>query len=254
MLFEFARALGHRFTPIAKALQLQTVTDVMRGNLEAARGTFGDSYIGNWCLVAPPATPTVDPLGRVTTTCDVVGVQVGSEWISLGAKDVRWSKFSQDAQAGEVALFCAFGSRLFLGEHFTALNGAGAFLSFDVDNKKVGLSGYPASAGAGAAYLTIDTTTIGLVSATGGASFTVKADQITASGGAISLNGGTVNLGTGAADPVVTVSKLQAVLSTIVSWMATHVHTGGTLAGALTGVSASVPLTATGSTRVNAAI
>lgn len=254
MKIEIAHAFGHRYTATNKALQLQLVTDYDPANAATGRGGFGDSFVGNWCLVAPPAAPALDLAGTVSSACEVVGVQVGDQILALGARDVRWSKFSQDAQAGEVALFCAFGSRLFLGEHFTALNGAGAFLSFDVDNKKVGLSGYPASAGAGAAYLTIDTTTIGLVSATGGASFTVKADQITASGGAISLNGGTVNLGTGAADPVVTVSKLQAVLSTIVAWMAAHVHAGGTLPGALTGVSASVPLTATGSTRVNAAI
>ena len=255
MKIEITHAFGSKFTPTNKALQLQLVTDYDPANTGSGRGGFGDCFAGPWCVIAPPPVPSLDASGKVKQATEVIGVQVGDQIIALGMRDVRWSKFSADAKPGEVAIFNAFSTRLFLGELSTSLVAAGgAFMNFDAVAKTVGITGYPASPSAKAAYITISTTKIALVSETGAASISVSGNQITESAGSISLNGGTVNLGTGAADPVVTVSKLQAVLSTIVTWMGAHVHSGGTLAGALTGVSASVPLTAAGSSRVNAAI
>lgn len=255
MKLEIAHAFGSRFTPIAKALQLQLVTDYDSSSPQTGRGAFGDSFVGNWCLVAPPPAPTLDPTGKVTAACEVAGIQLGDQIIALGQRDVRWSKFAQDAKPGEVALFSSFGARLFLGQTATALTSVGgAFLNFDSNAKTVGIAGFPAKPGAGAPYLSIGTDSIGLVSATGAASVAVKGDQVTVSGAGASLDVGSLSLGKGASDPVVTVSLLQAVLSTIVAWMATHVHAGVTTGIGVSGISAAVPLTATGSTRVKAAI
>lgn len=85
MKLEIADAFGSRFTPIAKALQLQLFTDY--GNATGpsqGRGGWGDSYVGAWCLVAPPAAPAQDAAGSVTGACEVAGVQLGDQIIALG--------------------------------------------------------------------------------------------------------------------------------------------------------------------------
>ncbi len=224
MKLEFATAYGHRFTTTNKALQLQCVTDVTGGNANASRGAYGDCMVGSWCLIAPPAAPTVDTAGNVTSACEVAGVQVGDQIIALGQRDVRWSKFGQDAKPGEVALFNAWGARLFLGQNAIAINARGAFISFDYANKKVGIAGYSATPGGGAPYFTMDTLSAGMVSATGGASVNVKDDQATLSGASISLNGGTVVIGTGATDFVALASLIMAELNVIKFYLNTHYH------------------------------
>lgn len=218
MKIEIAHAFTSRFTPIAKALQLQLVTDYDPATPQMGRGSFGDAYLGSWCLVAPPMPPALDPAGHVTSACEVVGVQVGDQIVALGQRDVRSAKFAQDAKPGEVALFNAFGARLFLGQQFVSITSVGgAFFSFDATAKTVGLAGFPAQPGQGAPYLTISSTAIGLVSATGAASVNVANDQVTVSGASASINTGSVNLGTGASSPVAKGDASDALFSAIVT-------------------------------------
>lgn len=248
-MLTFGRAMRTRLTAKAKALQIQTqgATDGKIGG--ASESSFADSFVGGWAFYAPPAKPTVDPVGNVSGACELAVADFGDQQIVLGQRDVRWSKLTQDLADGESAQINAFGDRLVLREKIGSLAVGGGFLVFDKDKKSVGLSGIPSSAGAGAPYLSIDTSTIGLVSATGGSSIAAKADQVTLSGAGISLDAGSVSVGKGAVDPVVLQSLLLAVHVVIQAWANTHVH-------AALGAPPSVPLilpTTIGSLRVKAA-
>lgn len=230
---ETSTVFGHRYTPNSKALQFQCVTNQTPGSLSTeARGGFGDAFVGSWALVAPPVAPDVDSSGRVTGGCESLVVQEGDQLVAFGQRDVRWSKFSQDVKAGEAALFNAFGTRLFLGQLKAALVAGGAFLNFDIEQRKVTLAGFApeGSPSAGAAYISVDTTSIGMVSATGAASVTVAGDQVTMSGGNASIDTGSVVLGKDAADFVALASLVLAELQALKLYVNTHVHTslGGT--------------------------
>jgi len=247
---EIATIFGQRYTATNKALQLQCTAT---GTGASSRTSWGDCFVGTWNMAAPPMPPTVDATGAASSGCEAAVVQMGDQLVALGQRDVRWSKYSQDVKPGEFAVWNAYGSRLYFGQHVAALNGGGAFLSFDLANQLVGLAGYPASAGAGAPYLSISTTSIGMVSATGAASLNVKADQVTASGAACALDVGSVTLGNGASDFVALASLVLTAITRLETMYNAHVHPVSGAATLITGTQILTPTTTVASTRVKSA-
>lgn len=236
---QFGQVANHRFSPTRKALELQAMAAASDDG-ESAETGWADAF-GQWCLVAVPMRREVDAQGNVTGACEIAIEDVANEHVVLGTRDVRVAKYAQDLKPGECAFLNAFGSRLFLGEKSVALTAGGAFLSFDIDKKLVSLAGIPSKPGGAAPYLSISTTGIGLVSATGQASVMVDGAAVTISGSAIALDAGRVDLCKGANDPVVTHSQLEALKNQIIAWLATHVHPGVTVGAGVTGVVAVPP-------------
>lgn len=250
MRLDFTRASAFRFTEKSKAIQIQSVGSVTSGNPEESDTSFSDAF-SEWCIVAPPYKPDVDASGNIGACCECITADIGDDKTVIGTRDVRASKYAQDVKGGEVALVNYFGSRLFLGEKFVSINAGGGYLGFDTKKGTVGLVGIPSSPGGSAPYLSISSTTIGLVSATGASSFTIDGGNITLSGSGASLNTGSVNLGMGASDPVVRLSDLVKLVAALKAQFAAHTHP---VAGALAGVTTQMlTLAPTGSLRVKSA-
>lgn len=212
-MIDFAQVRNHRFTETSKALQYQ-VTAAENDDGSASETGFADAF-SSWCIFAVPLRPELDAFGNVKAACEAAVLDGADERTVLGTRDVRVSRYAQDLKPGETAFINAYGSRLKLGAKQVGLNAGGGFLSFDIEAKKVGLCGIPASPGAAAPYLAIDTESIGLVSKTGAASVTVKASSATISGAAVSLSAGRVDLGKGASDPVVPYSVFARIVAQI---------------------------------------
>ncbi|MBI2395004.1 MAG: hypothetical protein HYV09_35870 [Deltaproteobacteria bacterium] len=210
-MIDFALVSGHRFTDTNKALQYQ-VTAAESDDGSASETGFADAF-GAWCVFAVPLRPELDAFGNVKAACEAAVIDGADERTVIGTRDVRVSKYAQDLKPGETVFLNAYGSRLKLGAKQVGLNAGGGFLSFDIEAKKVGLCGIPASPGAAAPYLAIDTESIGLVSKTGAASVAVKGNSATISGASISLSAGRVDLGKGASEPMVTYSMVMQLLA-----------------------------------------
>ena len=133
----------------------------------------------------------------------------------MGTSDLRASKYGQDLLPGEIAFVNGFGSRLALREKSVALNHGGGFLSFDSKAKTVSLVGIPSSVGGSAPYLSISTASIGMVSASGQASVTASGSGVTLSGSTVAIDAGRVDIGKGAAEPIVTYSMMLQLVAQI---------------------------------------
>lgn len=196
---------------------------------EADSLAFSECYAGNWATFAIPAAPDLDALGNVSGACEAIVAEESDEHTVLGQRDVRWDKFKQDAKPGESGIVNAFGSRLKLGKDNVTLGAGGGFLDFDVKNKTVTLAGYSTTAGGGAGYLTFSTSGVGLVSATGAASFYVTGNTVTLTAATCAIDATNVTVGNGAADFVVLATKLLAELGRLSAWLNSHTHlTAGT--------------------------
>lgn len=207
----FAEVSGHRYTEKTKRLQLQIVAAASDDG-ESSETGYGDAF-GVWCVIAPPAKRELDTSGSVKGVCEAVIGEFSDHPAVLGTSDVRVSKYAQDLLPGDCAFVNAYGSRLALKEHVVALNHGGGFLSFDSTAKTVALVGIPSAPGGGAPYLSISSSIIGLVSATGQASVTVSGNGVTISGSTLAISAGRIDLGKGAAEPIVTYSMLVHVLA-----------------------------------------
>lgn len=221
---EIVLAVGSRFTPSTKALQIQGLSSQTKAGGNAAV-TFADAF-GAWYAVAPPPTQTVDALGTISAAAEYLTSEVGDQPCMHGSRDTRISKYGQDLLQGEFAFINSDGFRIMMGHKQCGMTAGGGFLNFDVENKKVGLAGIPATSGAAVPYMTITTSMIGMVSATGAASFSLSDTQATLTAPAISLEGGRVNLGVGAFDPVVTYSQLLQLVLQLLLQFNTHIHGG----------------------------
>lgn len=206
----FARVSNHRFTDTSKALQLQVVSAETDDGSSTETG-FADAF-GAWCVVAVPLRPETDALGNVTASCEALVDDGADERTVVGTRDIRTSKWVQDLQPGDSALINGYGSRLSLREKSVSLNHGGGFLSFDSDSGVVSLVGIPASLGAASPYLAIDATSIGMVSSSGQASLACKGADVTINGGTTSVRSARVDLGMGAAEPIVTYSMLMRLI------------------------------------------
>ena len=218
-----ALATGFRFTPDKKALQIQVLSAETKAGSTESETNFADAFQG-WFVVAPPPVQEVDSAGALKGATEFRTSEIGDALTTHASRDVRVAKYGQDCKAGEFALINAKGYRLFVGSDSVALTAGGGFLNFDTKAKKVGLAGVPNKPGGIAPYLSIDTVGIGMVSASGEASFSASGGQATVTGKTISVNGARVNLGVGASDPVVTYSQLMAVVAQLVTIFNTHFH------------------------------
>lgn len=212
-MIDFAQISNHRFSAKNKVLELQT-TAASNDNGTASETGFGEAF-GEWCIVAVPGKRELDASGNVKGACEAIVADMPDQRTVIGTRDVRVSKYAQDLKAGETAFLNFWGTRLFLGEKSVTLNAGGGFLSFDITKRTVALVGIPSSEGGAAPYLSIATGSIGLVSESGQASMTVAGSSVVLSGAAIALDAGRVNLGKGAADPVVTYSMLMQILAQV---------------------------------------
>lgn len=214
-MIDFARVRNHRLTEASKALQLQ-VSAAESDDGEASETGFADAF-ASWCIVAVPLRPEVDADGNVKAACEAAVMDGADERTVIGTRDIRVSRYAQDLKTGECAFVNGYGSRLSLRAQSVTLNHGGGFLSFNSTQKVVSLVGIPASVGAAAPYLAIDTTSIGMVSSTGQASVAVKGADVTINGGTTSVRSARVDLGLGAVEPVVTYSMLMRVIAQIVA-------------------------------------
>lgn len=214
-MIDFARVKNHRFTEANKALQLQ-VSAAESDDGESSETGWSDAF-GPWCVVAVPGRPESDADGNVKAACEAAVMDGADERTVIGTRDIRVSKFAQDLKPGECAFLNTWGSRLSLREKSVSLNHAGGFLSFDSMTKVVSLVGIPATLGAAAPYLAIDSTSIGMVSSTGQASIACKGADVTINGGTTSVRSARVDLGLGAAEPIVTYSMLMKVVAQIIA-------------------------------------
>jgi len=238
-MIDFGQVANQRFTEQTKALQLQVVA-AANDNGEISETGWADAF-GPWCLVAVPSRAETDVDGNVKAACEALVADVGDQRTVIGTRDVRIAKYAQDLEPGEFALINELGFRLFFGKKTVSLTAGGGYLSFDIAKKKLSISAIPSVPGGAAPYLSADTDSIGLVSATGAASIAVKANGVTVSGASIALDAGRVDLGKNADDPVVTHSQLEAFKSQMIQWLATHVHPGVTAGGGVSGTVAVPP-------------
>lgn len=240
-----ATILSHSFTEQSKSLQVQLRDRMVDGSGSTADEqsiVFSDYCAGAWCLIAVPDAPTMDTDGSVKEACEALASEDADDLTVFGTRDVRYAKFAQDLGLGECALFNKYGSRLALkGDEVSLVAKGGGFVSLNVSEKLVSVCGFPEEEGKPAPYMTISSDTIGMVSATGKASFALVDNQITLSGQAIALDAGSVSIGKGAMDYVALASRVESALQIIIT--AFNLHTHG-----VSGASTSVPGAVIGAT------
>lgn len=249
---KLARITNSSFTQTTKSLELQSLG---RKDDAGNADSVYSPHFGEWCLIAPPLAPDADASGNISNAAEGLFAEYGDDNIGVGTRDVRASKFAQDALGGEVVLTNTDGFRLALKHKTVSLIAGGGFLTFDLTKKTVGLAGIPSAPGKSVPYLVIDSSSIGLVSETGAASVSVHGNQVSLSGGACGLDFGGVTIGKGAADAVVLQSLLASVLLVIQTTYNTHTHSGGTLSGITGPPAAQLAISGmvTGSLRVKSA-
>jgi hypothetical protein len=227
-----ALAMQSRLAPSSKIREVQARGRVSDGADGVEEAGWGQVWGGWWCC-APPFEPKTDGSGTVKEACEYLSIDIGDEPAFIGSRDVRFAKILGDLKGGEVGICNAFGSRLVLTKKAFSILAGGAFANWDIDKKKVGFSGFPAGPGDGAAVISLSTSGVGLISASGKASLTVDGDSITISGASCALDAGQLNLGGATAtNPAVgslalvqLVTELTVMITTLLTWGAAHTHT-----------------------------
>lgn len=222
--------LAHTFTETSKALQVQARSAVaFKGKNSEASETHADSdyYVGAWCMVAPPAPPAQGADGAIVAACEGYAFEDADDLSVFATRDVRYAKYGQDAQGGEVAIFNKFGSRIALFENAVSITAkGGAFINLDVNTRLVSICGFPENAGEGSPYITIDSTSIGMVSATGKSSLSLSDGQITLSGQSVSVDAGSIALGKNAIFSVALAELVIKAMNTVLLAVRAHTHGG----------------------------
>ncbi len=182
-------------------------------------------YSGSWCCVGRPAEADLDADGQVKGACEAMVTQDEDGITCLGQRDVRWNMFTQDLKPGEAVFFNAMGSRLLLSKASVSLIAVGgAHINFDIVHKKASFVGFTNTAKQ-ASRITLGLSAVGIVSPNGANSINVSDSSITISGkGGVTIRSGKVILGLVGSDPVVTLSKLSALVTQLLIQFAAHVH------------------------------
>jgi hypothetical protein len=216
---DYAQVLSHQRTETTKSLQLQVRSSLTTGDDTQSSMTFGDCFIGPWCLIAPCDDPDMDDNGDVRTAAEAIVLEMGDELTVLGTRDVRFAKFGGDVKKGEFALFNKFGSRIAFREKTVSLTAGGGYLAFNIESKTFSIVGMPNNPGGAAPYMTITPDSIGMTSESGQSSMVLSGKSATISGGSVAIDSGTVNLGTGANDPVMTLTHMQTYISQLYAFL-----------------------------------
>lgn len=232
-----AAVLSHSFTQNNKVLQLQVRDRIVSGQGESTdeQSLVRSDTFGAWCLVAIPDAPDRDADGSIKAACEAIAIEDADDLTVIATRDVRYAQFAQDLAIGECALFNKYGSRLALRKDEVSLVAkGGGFISLDASQKLISIMGFPAQEGGNSPYFTVSSDTIGMVSATGQASFTLSGAGVTLSGATVAIDAGSVAIGKGAADFVALASKVLAAFNQIVALYNAHTHTAPALPGLTT--------------------